>query len=111
MCSDEEKAFYLNRMRSEGLTPFEAQRMWGSPSRTALSRWERQALAGELDVARVPVPPQLRPRQARPLPGGDEGRGPEAALRGQARPRGGPHARRAGQRGRQALGAGGGPGR
>ncbi len=38
MYSDEEKAFYLNRMRNEGLTPFAEQRMWDSPSRTALSR-------------------------------------------------------------------------
>ncbi|WP_329781954.1 hypothetical protein [Parolsenella catena] len=33
MCSDEEKAFYLNRMWSEGLTPFAAQRMWGATAR------------------------------------------------------------------------------
>lgn len=33
MCSDEEKAFYLNRMWSEGLTPFATQRMWGATAR------------------------------------------------------------------------------
>lgn len=54
--SERERIFYIEKMWSEGLRPATAAKLWGAPSRASLAKWERQALAGELD-ARPPAAP------------------------------------------------------
>lgn len=50
MYSDENRAHYVERMWEEGLTPTEAERLWGLPSRRSLAQWQRDALEGRLEV-------------------------------------------------------------
>ena len=54
--SDKEKAFYVAKMWSEGLTPGEAASLWGRPCRRSLEEWERAAARGELDAVRTAAP-------------------------------------------------------
>ena len=50
MYSDGDRAHYVERMWEEGLTPTEAERLWGLPSRRSLAQWQRDALEGRLEV-------------------------------------------------------------
>ena len=54
--SERDKIFYVEKMWSEGLTPGEAARLWGRPSRSTLARWQADADAGLLDARRPAVP-------------------------------------------------------
>ena len=54
--TERERAFYVQKMWSEGLRPATAARGWGRPSRSSLSAWERDALEGRLDCPRPAVP-------------------------------------------------------
>lgn len=56
MYSEEDKRFYLRKMRSEGLCPTEAARLWGVPSRLTLAKWLREEREGKLEVGEVKVP-------------------------------------------------------
>lgn len=53
--TDAEKAFHLQRMWAEGLTPTAYYRKWGHPNRSALRAWELAAERGELEVERPAV--------------------------------------------------------
>lgn len=53
--TDAEKAFHLQRMWAEGLTPAAYYRKWGHPNRSALRAWELAAERGELEVERPAV--------------------------------------------------------
>lgn len=53
--TEHEKIQFVERMWAEGLRPASAHRLWGRPCRAALSRWERQAAAGELAASAPPV--------------------------------------------------------
>ena len=52
--TEHEKVGFVERMWAEGLRPTSAQRLWGAPNRNLLTKWEREALAGELPAKRPP---------------------------------------------------------
>ena len=52
--TEHEKAGFVERMWAEGLRPATAHRLWGSPARESLRKWELRALAGELPAERPP---------------------------------------------------------
>ncbi|MGO5474570.1 hypothetical protein, partial [Parafannyhessea sp. LCP19S3_B1] len=55
--TDEERAHYLRTMWAEGLVPATAARLWGNhPNRHTLTRWQREAREGALEVEPVRVP-------------------------------------------------------
>ena len=80
--STEEKVFHLQRMWAEGLTCSGAWALYGGPNRETLRRWEMAWERGENTLRQAPGARGLRAREARALPRGDQGRGPQAGRPG-----------------------------
>ena len=66
--TEHEMVGFVERMWAEGLRPASAHRLWGSPSRDTLRKWELRALAGELPASMPPVRGRLPHAKHLPWP-------------------------------------------